>query len=58
MQLIGPFIFTVGIQRDDVRGMQDLHCQPLLRCVIVALHADPAESCVLECFLKHPREVF
>lgn len=56
--VIGPFIITVGIQRDDVGGVQDLHRQPLLRCVVVALDADAAEPRVLECFLKRGREVF
>lgn len=55
---IGPFINTVGIQRDDVRRVQDLHRQPLLRRVVVALDADAAEPCVLECFLKDGREGF
>lgn len=45
--------FTVGIQRHDVGGVQDLHRQPLLRSIVVALHADPTVSGVFECFLKH-----
>lgn len=56
--IIGSLIITVGIQRDDVSRVQDLHRQPLLRRVVVALDADAAEPCVLECFLKHGREVF
>lgn len=49
---------TVSIQRHDVGGVQDLHCQPLLRSVVVALHTDATVSGVFECFLKHSHRCF
>lgn len=44
---------TVSIQRHDVGSVQDLHRQPLLRGVIVALDADAPVAGVFERFLKH-----
>lgn len=54
----GSCRFTVSIQRHDVGGVQDLHRQPLLRSVVVALHTDPTVSGVFECFLKHIQRHF
>lgn len=44
--------FTIGIQRDNIRRVQNLHRQPLLRGVVVTFHTDPTIRRVFECFLQ------
>lgn len=53
----GDDALTVGVQRDDIRGVQNLHRQSLLRSLVVALQTDPAVASVFQGFLKQSRRI-
>ena len=43
---------TVGVEGDDVGGVEDLHSEPLLGGVVVTLDADSSKPRVLQSPLK------